>query len=284
MKKKVLIIAFIGLITIGILFKIFIIYNVSKKQVPVLVYHNIVLTQVEKKGDLDTLTVAEFEEQMKYLKECGYKTLTLDELYEWKINKKDISNKSVVITFDDGFYSFKYLVQPILEKYDFNATCFIIGDVTQSDTKDFSSENYGTIGKDEILNHIKNVEYASHTYGLHHLNENNEKYIKISTKSELLDDIKTFNENIVDTKYLAYPYYTYTNEYIKLLKQNGYKLAFAGEEEMATKKVNNYKVPRISGVKNFDEFKKIFETKNYKNKYGNGIIRKICIKIKRLVG
>ena len=52
---------------------------------------------------------------------------------------------------------------------------------------------------------------------------------------------------------------------------------------MATKSVNNYKIPRISGVKSYEEFKEIFETDKYKNKYGNGLIRKICVNIERKV-
>ena len=52
---------------------------------------------------------------------------------------------------------------------------------------------------------------------------------------------------------------------------------------MATKGVNNYKIPRISGAKTFEEFKKIFETDKYRNRYGNGLIRKICVNIERRV-
>ena len=50
---------------------------------------------------------------------------------------------------------------------------------------------------------------------------------------------------------------------------------------MATKGVENYKVPRISGVRSLEEFKEIFETDKYRNKYGNGLTRKICVKLER---
>ena len=50
---------------------------------------------------------------------------------------------------------------------------------------------------------------------------------------------------------------------------------------MATKHVDDFKVPRISGVKEFKNFKQIFETDKYRNKYGNGLIRKVILKIKR---
>lgn len=39
--------------------------------------------------------------------------------------------------------------------------------------------------------------------------------------------------------------------------------------------------PDALTTKDFEEFKKIFETDQYKNKYGNGLIRKICVTINR---
>lgn len=283
MKKIIKIIVGIILISIaGIIgFKLYVKHNLKQQQVAVLVYHNIVLNEEDKNGDKDCLTTEEFEIQMKYLKESGYQTITANDFYEWKENKKEIPEKSVLITFDDGFYSFKYLVQPILEKYNYNALCFLIGSYTQDTTKEYNPKEYGTIGKDEVIVHKPNLEYGSHTYAIHDVNKNNEKLINVKTREELKEDIETFNSEIFEAKYLAYPFYTYKEDMIKELKKHGYLLAFAGEEEMAIKNVNNYKIPRISGVKSMEEFKKVFETNEYKNKYGNGLIRKVCIRVER---
>ena len=262
----------------------FIKYNQNTQQVVVLVYHNIIPDNLAKKeDDYDTLTYSEFEREIKFLKDNNYKAISAEEFYEWKINKMELPERSVLITFDDAYYSFKYLVQPILQKYDFNAICFVIGNSVPETTPEYNANNYGTIGKDEIDNHISNVEYGSHTYGLHSLTDDNKKLINVLTTEELKEDIKKFNDEVFVAEYLAYPYYTYTSDYIKMLKECNYKLAFAGEEEMATRKVNNYKIPRISGVKPFEEFKEIFETKKYRNKYGNGLIRKICVNIERKI-
>ena len=264
-----------------LLFPIWKNYNINQKQVAVLVYHNIDENEEMKGTDQDSLTTQEFEEQLEYLKNNGYTSISLDELYDWKMWKIDIPEKTVVITFDDGFYSFKSLAQPILQKYNFKAACFLIGNVTMPITPEYDEEKYVTIGLDEVNNKSQNITYGSHTFELHQQNENGVPIVKEKTFEQIEQDTKKFNTQIFDAEYLAYPYYTYTKDFVKVLEQENYKLAFAGEEEMATKGVNNYKVPRISAIKSIEEFKEIFETKKYRNKYGNGLIRKICVKIER---
>ena len=266
----------------ALFFFIFIKANLSSKQIVVLSYHNIVPDDILiSENEYDTMHLSDFKKQMNYLKENEYVTISAKELYDWKESNIDIPEKTVVITFDDGYTSFKYLVEPILEEYNFKAICFIIGDQTLDTTPEYNPNEYQLVGKDEILNHIENVEYGSHTYGLHKLSSDGKQFVKILNKDELQKDTDSFNNNVFKAEYLAYPYYTYTKDYIKILKNSGYKLAFAGEEEMATKGVNNYKIPRISGAKTFEEFKEIFETDKYRNRYGNGLIRKICVNIER---
>ena len=281
MKKLVFFIIFI--LSVVIIFQIWKSYNIKKKQVAVLVYHNIVNSEEQKLNDQDALTSREFEEQIKYLKDNGYTSISLDEIYDWKVGKADIPEKSVVITFDDGFYSFKYLVQPIIEKYDFKACCFLIGKVTMPNTPQYEEGKYGTIGLDEVKNQNQRITYGSHTFYLHQQDENGNPIVKNKSFEEVKADTTKFNNELFDAKYLAYPYYTYTKDFIKVLEDENYKLAFAGEEEMATKDVNNYAVPRITGVRDLNEFKSIFETTKYRNKYGNGILRKIFVKIERLL-
>ena len=279
--KKIIIYLIITIIIAILLFTIWKNYNINQKQVAVLVYHNIVENEEMKGTDQDSLTTQEFEEQLNYLKNNGYTSISLDELYDWKNGKSDIPEKTVVITFDDGFYSFKSLAQPILQKYNFKAACFLIGNVTMPITPEYDEEKYVTIGLDEVNNKSQNITYGSHTFELHQQNENGVPIVKEKTFEQIEQDTKKFNTQIFDAEYLAYPYYTYTKDFVKVLEQENYKLAFAGEEEMATKGVNNYKVPRISAIKSIEEFKEIFETKKHRNKYGNGLIRRICVKIER---
>ena len=92
--------------------------------VPILSYHRV--------NDVDenslTLSVEQFDAQMKYLVDDGYTVITPDELLDaWKDNG-NLPKKPVVITFDDGSVDNYKNVFPILQKYKLKATIFVITD------------------------------------------------------------------------------------------------------------------------------------------------------------
>lgn len=274
--KKII---FLAILICGVLLitKCWVKYNQNKDQVPVLMYHNIVYDE-NYKNENDTITTSMFEKQLKYLKDNNYKTLTIDEFYCWKNSKCKIPSKSVLLTFDDGFYGVYYLAEPLLKKYNMKATAFIIGDVTKPETKPYNKDKYGTIGLDKIKS-SETIEYQSHSYGMHKL-ENGQKKVFKMNKNQIADDIKKMKK-IKDFKYISYPFNTDTDDFIEVLKDNKYKLAFRGELEKSVKNCNDYQVPRIGVSQDFNEFKSIFESKTYHNRYGNGLIRKVMITIER---
>lgn len=284
MKKKLLFIV-LGVIILFAMIYISLLlivnYHKHEMQVPVLMYHDIIMDEYYE-GKPDTISLSIFEKQLKYLKDNNYKTLTLDDFYEWKVNNKEIPKKSVLLTFDDGFYSFHYLVEPLLEKYDMYASCFIIGDITKDITPEFNGSKYGTIGKDIIKKHSNHTEYASHSYGLHKM-DGAKKKIEVLSKKELEEDFDNM-KNIADFKYLSYPFNTDTDTMIKVLKEKDYRLAFRGESEKVTRSANNYQIPRIGAYNDYDRFVDTLESDYKNNRYGNGILRKIMITIERKLG
>jgi len=68
-----------------------------------------------------------FEEQLKFLTENGYKTLTADELYERLTDKNYKNNgKEIAITFDDGMASVWTVAYPLLKHYKQKIISFIL--------------------------------------------------------------------------------------------------------------------------------------------------------------
>lgn len=181
------------------------------------------------------ISTKKFEEHLKFLKDNGYKTLTIKEFTSWMYGEIELPKRSVLITIDDGAAGTGThngnLLIPLLEKYDANATLFLI-------TGFWDKSNYVS----------NNLQIESHTHNMH-----TEGFCKGVTRGakmlclndeQVLEDLKTSIDILKANTAFAYPFYAYSNNTIELLKQSGFKLAFIGGGYKATRSVNKYKIPR----------------------------------------
>jgi peptidoglycan/xylan/chitin deacetylase (PgdA/CDA1 family) len=91
---------------------------------PILVYHYIRAEGDKTEDGLDAISMRRFEEQMRYLSDHGYTTLSLSDVADY-LARKPFPEKVVAIHLDDGWSS-QLQVVPILERYRFKATFWII--------------------------------------------------------------------------------------------------------------------------------------------------------------
>ncbi len=239
-------------ITIVLCIIAFFTYIKLNPKIAVLCYHN-VATAEEKANYPEendwTITVDNFEEQLKYLQKHGYKTLTTDELYNWKHGKIDLPYKSVLITFDDGFLSNYHYAFPLLKKYNMNAVVFVVGEFIENLNTEEWTGNIKTYMTKNILDKVKevypNIEICSHSYMLHKDGAIEQE------KVVLKQDINIFNERIQNTSIYAYPFGKYNENMINALKETEYKLAFRygptkKEYRKATRNDSDYEIPRLN--------------------------------------
>jgi peptidoglycan/xylan/chitin deacetylase (PgdA/CDA1 family) len=92
--------------------------------VPILTYHNLA---DQAKGRL-VLAGSSFREQMRYLKSHGYRVVSLADFIEFTHLGRQLPQRAVVLTFDDGYRAFKEHAYPILKELGFTATLFIYTD------------------------------------------------------------------------------------------------------------------------------------------------------------
>ena len=76
----------------------------------------------------------EFEKQMQFISESGFKVVSLTEAVNKIERKETFSGKELVITFDDGYTDVKKYAAPILNKYNFPFTLFVISDKAKKNT------------------------------------------------------------------------------------------------------------------------------------------------------
>jgi peptidoglycan/xylan/chitin deacetylase (PgdA/CDA1 family) len=115
----------------------------TTRRVPVLCYHYVrdpggplhfarvfgyVVLSLPLLGDSQLWNVSArgFERQMEYLHARGYQTVTLDDVHEWQHGRRELPPKPVVITFDDGDVSVRDEALPVLERFGFKATLFLV--------------------------------------------------------------------------------------------------------------------------------------------------------------
>lgn len=92
----------------------------TARALDILMYHSL------SHGDGPTCIAPEvFRGQMAALAECGYRAVALTDLPGWMRGEKELPERSVVLTFDDGFADFADVALPELEARGWPATVFL---------------------------------------------------------------------------------------------------------------------------------------------------------------
>ena len=134
--------------------------------VPVLMWHNLA---EESSGDM-TISVDTFRAQIEALHEAGFKTVSLQQLYDYVHFGTELPEKPIVLTFDDGYFSNYEYAFPILQEYDMQATIFAIGVSVGKDTyKDTDHAMTPHFGADEAREMVDSglISVQSHTFDMH---------------------------------------------------------------------------------------------------------------------
>lgn len=244
------VLVFISLIIFSIRFKWWK-KNISYSYPRVLMYHMISEHLPKKQSKFNRLRVKpkEFEKQLIWLKKNNFKSFTLSEL----VTLKEIPQKAVVITFDDGYEDNFINAFPLLKKYDFKATIYIVLNrfnkdwATDKDLKSSSAElnSEKMLSNKQIEELIKSglIEIGSHT--LDHVNlpelNINEKKQQLSKSKEQLEEL--FKINCTS---FAYPFGFHDEKDVSLVEELNYSNATTTYNSVYDKKLfSNYKIPRI---------------------------------------
>ncbi len=237
--------------------------------VPVLTYHRIVKeANISKQhyinGELNPMVVTkeEFTKQMNYLKSNDFVTLTLPELHLFLLGEIDIPDKSVLLTFDDGYKDNFVEAYPLLKKHGFLAVNFVITGAVTKRVQPFTPKHVQYFSIKELTKACDVFDYQSHTYN-YHRRENNVQKIEVSylnsrTDEEVTEDIKNSIHNLNgENLAFAYPYGEYSPSTIKIVKDLGFKMAFTTEDRAASPDDHLFELPRfnILAATSFETFK-----------------------------
>ena len=201
-------------------------------KIAVLNYHFFYTPEGEKCNESLCLRMDRFRQQLDYLRDNGFYTLTIQEFVAWMYGEIELPEKSVLLTVDDGASGTSkirgnYLI-PALEEYKMYATLFLI-------TGWWDIENY----RSDYLN------VQSHTHDLHYEAKcGHRSKVNCVSYDDLINDLKASIDVVKDTTSFCFPFYDYTATSIKAVKEVGFKAAFIGGFRKATRNDDKYKIPR----------------------------------------
>ncbi len=207
---------------------------------PVIMYHSVFSGTPEEY----IVTPVQFENDLSWLAENGYTSVTAQQLTDYVNDKGNLPEKSVMITFDDGCYNNLSDVLPLLEKYDMHAIVSVVGQYT-----DVTAENdphipaYSYLTWDDINRLIASgrVEIGNHTYNMHSFkgdrkgcsknpDENEEEYRRILTEdlSRLQSEIHEHTNTLPAV--FAYPFGFISSESLPVIRELGFAVTLTCSE------------------------------------------------------
>lgn len=215
-----------------------------EKRLPVLMYHLI----LKNPGNSNKFIVPQsvFEEDLKYIKNHGYTTILVQDLIDYTENKKELPEKPILLTFDDGAFNNYLYAFPLAKKYEAKFIFSPIAKEAERYTKAHDENpTYSHANWEKISEMSKSglVEIQNHTYNMHSnknsrigctkkRNESVEEY-----KQKLSEDIRKSQELIsqntgVTPTAFFYPYGAKSDCSEEILKSLGFKATFLCESKI----------------------------------------------------
>jgi len=233
-----------------------------------------------------SVSVAQFKDHLKTLQDNGYHIITMKQFHNFIVKGKSVPDKSVLITFDDGYETFYTYAYPALKEAKATGSVFIIGAYTDM----FNPDAFPHLTWDQMRELKKNGmgvynhSYNSHNYAVASEDGTLKKaqlagplYLPINERMETAEDFRqraysdiAFMEKRLKDELgaapgiLSLPYGAYSQDTLEAGKQAGITLYFTIKPglnkpgQLEALRINAGK-PNFSGeqlVKRLDDLRK----------------------------
>jgi peptidoglycan/xylan/chitin deacetylase (PgdA/CDA1 family) len=235
---------------------------VLTEEVPILMYHKV--SPYSAHGGPGLRVAPEsFREQMKYLYKRGYNTISLNQLIDHWQRKDTLPSHPIIITFDDGYevnYNFAF---PILQRYGYTATIFLvydnIGGLNIWDDNKNVAHNIKLLSWEQIdLMKNQGITFESHT-----LTHPDLAYItQEEARREITESKKKLEERLSNqVNFIAYPYGRRNPAVDEAVRASGYRGAVTTEIGKNTEYTDPVQLKRlrVTGNTTMKEFEQLLE-------------------------
>ncbi|MBS1493633.1 MAG: polysaccharide deacetylase family protein [Bacteroidetes bacterium] len=200
--------------------------NILEKPLPIVLYHRVVKDNIKDSVVGIYVTEKIFEEQLAHLQKSKFKTITFIDVSKALKGNKTLSEKNIILTFDDGYEDNYDSAFPLLKKYNSTAVIFL---VTGQESNVWDSHKNEPGAKLLSKGQVKEMYEYGIEFGAHTLNHAKLTEVK---KNQLLKEI--YNSKVFICRELqipaisfAYPYGECNQMTKEVVKSLGFEFGVA---------------------------------------------------------
>jgi peptidoglycan/xylan/chitin deacetylase (PgdA/CDA1 family) len=211
---------------------------------PILCYHNVAIAPEDAGFKLLYVSPDKFERQLWTLRRLGLRGVSIGEAFARLRN--GTARGCVAFTFDDGYADTLTAAAPLLTRYGFRATCYVVssalGTYNRWDAK-YLGETKPLMSRAQLEKWLADgMEVGSHSYShqrLHELPPDAARYEVAESRAALHHMLG------VPIEHFAYPFGDFTADTVELVRSAGYTSAVTVLPGMARVSDDQLRLPRI---------------------------------------
>ena len=202
-------------------------------RVPILMYHYIRVNPdpADRLGYNLSIAPAEFDRQMSHLAENGYETVSFDQIYDLT---RPLPDKPILLTFDDGYADAYTAAFPVLQRYGFQGTFYVITDFVGRP---------GYLTAEQILE----MAAAGMSFGSHAVSHRSLTGLSADRVEQELSRSRAGMENLLQRPVLdfCYPLGRFNQGVRQAVERAGYRSAVTTRYGFASSSADQLLLPRI---------------------------------------
>lgn len=214
------------------------------ERVPILMYHRVSDAGVAELARY-RLCPRVFEQQLRFLRQHGYYTITADTLRDAIRSGEALPGRPIMLTFDDAYRDFYETAWPLLQRYDFDAQVFVVTEKVAG-CADWDS-NYGEPALLMSWDEIESLNAGGVSFGSHLATHraadclSTEELLSEGASSRFALEARLDSE----VRSIAFPFGIHNYRVINTLKLVGYEIGLTTNDGVASIRMNPMALPRL---------------------------------------
>ena len=216
-------------------------------RIPVLMYHRIGKVQNPWEAKY-CVSPQNFAGHMKALADSGYRGLSLADFFACMDGAKTLPERSFLLTFDDGFLGLHEHALPLLSRFRFPATVFLVSALIGKRDEWCRASNPDNATYPLLdTGHIREMRrhgFVFHSHTRHHADLPTLDDVRLKDE---LGGSKADLENLLGepVDYLAYPFGHYDDRVVEASKVTGYRAGFSVQPGFNRQNMDRFRIRRL---------------------------------------